>query len=168
MKVVVCPTRKWGGGEAGEPEADPEVETEAETEKEAGTASMQETETETGSETTSGGVLNTTPQVEEKPEEASPPELATSPPASTGRASSAGASLVARPVAPVGNCNLNIESLVASAKEDPSTTTKRCTSSCECAESCCIYWTFGSVCAQLIRAEKGAPRLLAAMSVACH
>ena len=72
-------------GEAGEPEADPEVETEAEaeteteteTEKEAGTASMQEMETEMGSETTSGGVLNTTPQVEEKPEEANPPELAT-------------------------------------------------------------------------------------------
>ena len=145
--------KEMGGGEAGKQETEPETETGAgmETEKESETASMQETETE--SETTSGGVINTTPQVEEKPEEASPPELETSPPASTGGASSAGNSLVARPVAPVGDCNLNVESLQA--KEDPATTTKRCTSSCECAESCCIYWTFGSFCAQPHSSREG-------------
>mmetsp|Transcript_17314 Transcript_17314/g.49578 ORF Transcript_17314/g.49578 Transcript_17314/m.49578 type:complete len:324 (-) Transcript_17314:354-1325(-) len=126
---------------------------------EGGEAGKPETESETMPETeTGGGADITTPQVEKNPEEASPPQLETTPPAKTSTAGTGGAStgnsLVTRPVVvPVGNCNLNVASLVA--KEDPKTTTKKCLSSCECAQSCCIPWVFGPFCAEPHSSREG-------------
>lgn len=131
-----------------------------------GMPELSKPETETAPETLpetvqekQSGVGATTPLSEEKPPEGSvpaetgQPELEVSPPAQTtstttgAGGTSSGNTVVSRPVAPVGaNCNLNIASLAA--KEDPSTTTKKCRASCECADSCCIQWTFGMFCAE--------------------
>ena len=116
------------------------------------------------------GTVVTTPVVEEKPDEGVPPETSppevpevqVEPPANTTpttgtTGTSSGNASAQRPIVVGANCDLNIASLVA--KENPATTTKRCKASCECAESCCISYTFGAFCAAPHPSKEGVAAL---------
>ena len=149
MPDVSTPEKEVGSGMpekdmGGAPEVSkPEMETEKMPEKDDSDNSI--------------GTVVTTPGV---PAEISPPpevpavEVGTpanttptppTPPTTGTAGTSSGNAPAQRPVAVGANCDLNVASLVE--KEDPGTTTKRCKASCECDESCCVPWTFGSFCA---------------------